>query len=138
MSRKKNAIQQEKPHGNLNKLKFGAKISNLLIERGFTSDSFAAASGISYSTVQQIRSGKRLPSLEKYMWIIETLGVSDILPLSGFVAKENEALVKNDRIIHELYELTKDMSPEQLDKFIDGIKCLKIALVAESKPHNNK
>ena len=122
-------------HSKLDKLKFGAKISALMSEKGFTDDTFSYASGISVAMIREIRYGRRLPSLEKYLWIIETLGVSDLLPLSDSLNIEYQNLAKNDRIVHEISILTEDMSPEQLALFIEGVKTLKKAL---SNKNNGK
>ena len=125
MSKNKKIVLEETPRGKIDRLKFGDKISKLMIEKGFTNDSFVNASGISLSMIQQIRCGRRLPGLDNYLLLIETLGVSDLLPLSDFVAIENEEIVKRDLVIHQLFELVKDMSPEQLEQFIIAVKALK-------------
>lgn len=117
--------------GKIDKIKFGAKISKLMVEKGFNDETFSDASGISVSMIREIRYGRRLPSLEKYLRIIETLGVSDLLPLSDSLNSKHQNIAKNDKIIHELSVLTKDMTPEQLEQFISGVKCLKIALSNE-------
>lgn len=136
MANKINDIYNEEiVHSKLDKLKFGAKLSALMHEKGYTDDTFAYASGLSIAMVKEIRYGRRLPSLEKYLWIIETLGVSDLLPLSDSLDKKYYYIAQNDKIACELSSLTNDMTPEQIDLFIEGIKTLKKAL---SNKNNNK
>lgn len=78
-------------HGVLDKVQFGDRFGKLLIEKGFTVESFSFASGISETTIKEIKYGRRLPSLPKYMTIIETLHISDILLLQNSISPEYAA-----------------------------------------------
>ena len=81
-------------HGVLDKVQFGDRFGKLLIEKGFTVESFSFASGISETTIKEIKYGRRLPSLPKYMTIIETLHISDILLLQNSISPECNDVVK--------------------------------------------
>ena len=112
-------------HGVLDKVQFGDRFGKLLIEKGFTVESFSFASGISETTIKEIKYGRRLPSLPKYMTIIETLQISDILLLQNSISPECNDVVKQSMIEHQLLPILNDMTVEELELFIQGIQNLR-------------
>lgn len=112
-------------HGVLDKVQFGDRFGKLLIEKGFTVESFSFASGISETTIKEIKYGRRLPSLPKYMTIIETLHISDILLLQNSISPECNDVVKQSMIEHQLLPILNDMTVEELELFIQGIQNLR-------------
>lgn len=114
-------------HGVLDKVQFGDRFGKLLIEKGFTFESFSSASGISETTIKEIKYGRRLPSLPKYMTIIETLQISDILLLQNSISPECNDVIKQSMIEHQLLPILDDMTVEELEFFIQGIQNLRNA-----------
>ena len=112
-------------HGVLDKVQFGDRFGKLLIEKGFTVESFSFASGISETTIKEIKYGRRLPSLPKYVTIIETLQISDILLLQNSISPECNDVVKQSMIEHQLLPILNDMTVEELELFIQGIQNLR-------------
>ena len=110
-------------HETLDKIKFGSKIGYLMAEKGFTNESFSEATGISVTTIKEIKYGRRLPSLQKYLWIIETLGVSDILPLYDFISNDCIDMAKYNILKNSLYPIIETMSISQIEELIKGIEC---------------
>ena len=87
MSKTKDNDTMERDSRKIDSVKFGNRISALMKEQGYTDKTFAEAVGISVDMVKEIRYGRRLPGLNNYMLIIETLGVSDLLPMSDSLPK---------------------------------------------------
>lgn len=135
MPKKVSIIGYHIEHECIDKIKFGAKIGNLMALKGFTNESFAEASGISVTTIKEIKYGRRLPSLQKYLWIIETLGVSDVLPLNDFISKDCETVAKQDIIKNDLLPLLETMSVSQLESFVLGVKNFSYAMKTDSMQH---
>lgn len=136
MSKTKDNDAMERESRKIDSVKFGNRISALMKEQGYTDKTFAEAVGISVDMVKEIRYGRRLPGLNNYMLIIETLGVSDLLPMSDSLPKEKYDLVKKDRIETELLPITENMSQEQFEEFMTGIRCFTRAFSGEKQENN--
>lgn len=86
------------------------RISVLRTQKGVSEYKMSLDLGHSKSYIQSISSGKALPSLSEFMYICEYLGVT---PLEFFNTEINEPI-----LAHELYELAKKMSLEDLSALI--------------------
>lgn len=109
-------------HGVLDKVQFGDRFGKLLTEKGYTFESFSSASGISETTIREIKYGRRLPSLPKYMTIIETLQVSDVLLLQNSISPICNNVVKQSIIDRQLMPILDEMTIDELECFIQSIE----------------
>lgn len=72
--------------------------------------------GHSKSYIQSISSGKALPSMSEFLYICEYLGVS---PKEFF-----DDSISEPTLVNELYNLTKEMSAEDITVLIETAKRL--------------
>lgn len=92
------------------------RISVLRTKKGISEYKMSLDLGHSKSYVQSISSGKALPSLSEFLYICEYLGVT---PFEFF----NIEIVE-PTLAHELYDLSKNMSADDLNALINMAKRL--------------
>ena len=92
------------------------RISFLRTKKGVSEYKMSLDLGHSKGYIQSISSGKSLPSVSELLYICEYLGVT---PKAFF-----DEGADNPQLVQELYDLTKDMSEEDLSVLIGTAKRL--------------
>lgn len=87
------------------------RISNLRIKKGVSEYKMSFDLGHSKGYIQRISSGKAMPSWPEFLYICEYLGVT---PKEFFDTELSEPT-----LTHELAELTKKMSHDDLEALIN-------------------
>lgn len=86
------------------------RISELRTKKGISEYKMSLDLGHSKSYIQSISSGKSLPSLSEFLYICEYLGVT---PKEFFDANSSDSF-----LVSELYTLSKNMQPEDLEALV--------------------
>lgn len=92
------------------------RISILRTKRGISEYKMSLDLGHSKSYIQSISSGKALPSMSEFLYICDYLGVT---PKDFF-----DEAISEPSLANELYEITKDMSSEDITVLISTAKRL--------------
>lgn len=92
------------------------RISELRMEKRISEYKMSLDLGHSKSYVQSISSGKALPSMNEFLYICEYLGVT---PKEFF-----ETDISAPQLAHELYEIGKTLSKDDLSLLLDMAKRL--------------
>ncbi len=101
----------------------GANIRKYRVQKGLTQDEAAEKCSLSTNYFRQIEFGNKVPRLETFLRIAETLEVSTELLLSGNVSwttqiRSNELYIK----LEDLEESQKRFVLETVDALIEGLK----------------
>ena len=86
------------------------RISVLRTKKNVSEYRMSTALGHSKSYMQSISSGRSMPSLGEFLYICEYLGVT---PREFF-----DEDIKEPQLVQKLYELTRNMSQEDLDVLV--------------------
>ena len=92
------------------------RISVLRTKKNVSEYRMSTDLGHSKSYMQSISSGRAMPSLGEFLYICEYLGVT---PIEFF-----DEDIKEPQLVQKLYELTRNMSKEDLDVLISTAKQL--------------
>ena len=92
------------------------RISKLRTKKNISEYKMSLDLGHSKSYIQSISSGKSLPSLSEFLYICDYLGVT---PKEFF-----DDTVTEPTLVNELYNLTKEMSKEDIHVLINTAKRL--------------
>ncbi len=92
------------------------RISILRTKKNISEYRMSTDLGHSKSYIQSISSGRALPSMSEFLYICEYLGVT---PKEFF-----DDSMDDPRLVHELYELSRNLSEDNLKILIDLAKRL--------------
>lgn len=93
------------------------RISVLRTKKGISEYKMSLDLGHSKGYMQSISSGRAMPSISEFLYICEYLGVTP----AEFFSEE----IAEPTLAHELYELTKTMSADDISLLIATAKRLK-------------
>lgn len=93
------------------------RITSLRLKKNISEYRMSLDLGHSNSYIRNITSGKALPSMGEFLYICEYLGVT---PLEFF-----DADIKNPSLANKLYNISKNMSDDDLTALIDMAERIK-------------
>lgn len=96
---------------------FSLRLARLRVEKGVSARDMSLSMGQNPGYINNIESGKSMPSLSGIFYICDYLGITP----KDFFDVESE----NPSKANELYEIAKTLSNEQLDNLIGLAKGLK-------------
>ena len=100
----------------LDYVKFGNTLRELIKAKGYTQAVFAEAIGISYSYLLDILNGKRRVQLKTYYRILDVLEVSNVVFISDMFSQKQ--LRQNARVLLELIPFLCAMSKDELEDLL--------------------
>lgn len=104
----------------------GARLNYIRKQRGYTQTSLATAIGVSRGVIFNLEKNKTEPQMIVINAICHILNINKEWLLNGIgemdCDKEN---LESNKILNEIFEVTKDLSEDELFYLLDIIKALK-------------
>ena len=97
--------------------------------RGYTQGSLAEAIGVSRGVIYNLEKNKTVPQVIVLNAVCDTLKIDKTWLLTGEGAMEDtSAAAQSARVLAELYEVAKELSPEEQLYLLDTVKALQARL----------